>query len=105
MTGGGCAVATREKTAVFSPTGEDYCLHYVLYLMILSLAHKQSLRCYNLIPARFAGELSQGGLLDMDACRMAVHILLHNAYNVITRELYLVIIVLLYVYYLSIAQL
>ena len=28
MHGGGCAVATREKTVVFSPTGEDYCLHY-----------------------------------------------------------------------------
>ena len=39
MMGGGCAVATREKTAVFSPTGEDYCLHYVLYLMHLSVAH------------------------------------------------------------------
>ena len=53
--GGGCAVATRDKTAVFSPTGEDYCLHYVLYLMDLSVAHKQSLRCCNLIPTRFAG--------------------------------------------------
>ena len=50
MTGGGYAVATREKTAVFSPEGEDYCLHYVLYLMQLSVAHKQSLRCCNLIP-------------------------------------------------------
>ena len=53
--GGGRVVATREKTAVFSPTGEDYCLHYVLYLMHLSVAHKQSLRCWNLIPAIFAG--------------------------------------------------
>ena len=53
--GGGCVVATREKTAVFSPTGEDYYLHYVLYLMHLSIAHKQSLRCCNLIPTRFAG--------------------------------------------------
>ena len=65
VTGGGCVVAT----------GEDYCLHYVLYLMHLSVAHKQSLCCGNLIPARFAGELSQGGLLDMDACQMAVHML------------------------------
>ena len=55
VTGGGCAVATREKTAVFLPTGEDYCLHYVLFLMHLSVAHKQSRRCCNLIPARFAG--------------------------------------------------
>ena len=53
--GGGCAVATTKKIAVFSPTGEDYCLHYVLYLMHLSVAHKQLLRCCNLIPARFAG--------------------------------------------------
>ena len=55
MHGGGCVVATREKTAVFSPTGEDYFLHYVLFLMHLCVAHKQSLRCCNLIPARFAG--------------------------------------------------
>ena len=53
--GGGCAVATREKTSVFSPMGEDYCLHYILFLMHLSVAHKQSLCCCNLIPARFAG--------------------------------------------------
>ena len=52
--GGGCDVATREKTAVFSPTGENYCLHYVLFLMLLSVAHKQSLRCCNLITGRFA---------------------------------------------------
>ena len=26
---GGCDVATREKTGVFSSTGEDYCLRYV----------------------------------------------------------------------------
>ena len=56
-----------KKTMVFSPTGEDYCLNYVLFLMHLSVAQKQSLRCCNLIPARFAGKLSQGGLLDMDA--------------------------------------
>ena len=55
MQGGGCVVATREKTSVFSSTDEDYCLHYVIYLMQLSVAHKQSLRCCNLIPDRFAG--------------------------------------------------
>ena len=55
MQGGGCDVATREKTVAFSPTGEEYCLHYVLFLMHLSVAHKQSLRCCNLIPARLAG--------------------------------------------------
>ena len=53
--GGGCVVATRDKTTVFLSTDEDYCLHYVLFLMHLSVAHKQSLRCCNLIPARFAG--------------------------------------------------
>ena len=49
MTGGGCDVATREKTTVFSSMDEDYCLHYVLYLMQLSVAEKESLRCCNLI--------------------------------------------------------
>ena len=44
--GGGCAIATREKTTVFSPMGENYCLPYVLVLMHLSVAHKQLLRCY-----------------------------------------------------------
>ena len=39
VTGGGCVVATREKIAVFPPTGEDYCIHYVLYIMYLSVAH------------------------------------------------------------------
>ena len=48
--GGGCAVATREKTAVLLSTDENHCLHYVLYLMQLSVAHKQSLRCCNLKP-------------------------------------------------------
>ena len=55
MHGGGCVVSTKEKTAVFSSTGEDYCLHYVLILMHWSVAHKQSLHCCNLIPAKFAG--------------------------------------------------
>ena len=53
--GEGCAVATREKTTVLLSMDENHCLHYVLYLMQLSVAHKQSLRCCNLIPARFAG--------------------------------------------------
>ena len=38
--GEGCVVATREKTAVFSFTNDNYCLHYVLFLMHLSVAHK-----------------------------------------------------------------
>ena len=50
VTGGGCVVATREKTAVFLVMNENYCLHYILFLMQLSVAHKQSLRCCNLIP-------------------------------------------------------
>ena len=40
VTGGGCAVATREKTMVLLSTDENHCLHYVLYLMQLSVAHK-----------------------------------------------------------------
>ena len=55
MHGGGCVVATREKTMVFLFTDENYCLHYVLFLMHLSVAHKQSLRCCNLIPDGLAG--------------------------------------------------
>ena len=50
MHGGGYDVATREKIVVFLFTDENYCLHYVLFLMQLSVAHKQSLRCRNLIP-------------------------------------------------------
>ena len=48
--GEGCAIATRDKIAVLLSTDEDYCLHYVLFLMQLSVAHNQSLRCCNLIP-------------------------------------------------------
>ena len=55
VTGGGSAVATREKTAVLLSTDDNHCLHYVLCLMQLSVAHKQSLRCYNLIPDGLAG--------------------------------------------------
>ena len=40
MTGGGCVVATREKTAVLLSTDKNHCLHYILYLMQLSVAHK-----------------------------------------------------------------
>ena len=50
--GGGCVVAIREKTVVFLFTDENYCLHYVLFLMQLSVAHKQSFRCCNIIPDR-----------------------------------------------------
>ena len=50
MHGGTYAVATREKIAVFLFTDMNYFLHYVLFLMQLSVAHKQSLCCCNLIP-------------------------------------------------------
>ena len=43
MTGGGCAVTTREKTAVLFSTGENHCLHYVLFFMYFPVVHKQSL--------------------------------------------------------------
>ena len=33
VTGGGCVVATREKTAVLLSIDENHCLHYVLFLM------------------------------------------------------------------------
>ena len=41
MHGGGCAVATRDKTTVFLSADEDYCLHYILFIMQLSVGHKQ----------------------------------------------------------------
>ena len=50
VTGGECAIATREKTAVLLSMDEHHCLHYVLYVMQLSVAHKQSLSCCNLTP-------------------------------------------------------
>ena len=37
MHGGGCAVSTREITTVFLFMDENYCLHYVLFLMQLSV--------------------------------------------------------------------
>ena len=55
MMDGGRVVATREKTAVLLSTNENHCLHYVLFLMQLFVAPKQSLRCCNLTPDRFAG--------------------------------------------------
>ena len=48
--GGGCVVATREKAVVLLSTNENHCLHYIMILMQLSIAPKQSLRCCNLIP-------------------------------------------------------
>ena len=53
--GGGCAVATREKTTVFSSTDEDYFLHYVLFLMQLSVAHKVITSLLQLNTKGFAG--------------------------------------------------
>ena len=55
VTSGGYVVATREKTAVLLSMDGNHCLNYVLYLMYLSVAHKQSLRCCNLTPDKFAG--------------------------------------------------
>ena len=40
MHGGGCDVATREKTSVVLSMDENHCLHYVLFLMQLFVAHK-----------------------------------------------------------------
>ena len=55
MHAGGCDVATMDKTVVFLFRDENYFLHYVLFLMQLSVAHKQSLHCCNLIPDGLAG--------------------------------------------------
>ena len=40
MHGGGCVVATREKTTVLLSTDKNHCLHFVLFLMQLSVAHR-----------------------------------------------------------------
>ena len=55
----------RGKQRYFGLRDENYCLHYVLILMQLSIA------C-NLILERFAGWLYLGGLLDIDACWIVV---------------------------------
>ena len=55
MIGGGCAVATREKIAVDLSTDENHCLHSVLYLMQLSVAHKAITSFLQLNTKGFAG--------------------------------------------------
>ena len=55
VTGGGCAVATREKTAVLLSTDENHCLHYVEILMQLSVAHKAITSLLQLNTKGFAG--------------------------------------------------
>ena len=55
MTGGGCAVATREKIAVLLSTDENHCLHYVLYLMQLSVAQGAITSLLKLNTKGFAG--------------------------------------------------
>ena len=55
VTGGGCVVATREKTAVLLSTDENHCLPYVLYLMQLSVAHKAITSLLQLNTKGFAG--------------------------------------------------
>ena len=55
VTGGGCVVATREKTTLFSSMNEDYCLHYVLYLTQLSVAQRAITLLLQLNTKGFAG--------------------------------------------------
>ena len=55
VTGGGCAVSTREIAAVLLSTDENHCLHYVLYLMQLSVAHKAITFLLQLDTKGFAG--------------------------------------------------
>ena len=55
VTSGGCAVATREKTAVLLSTDENHCLQYVVYLMQLSVAHKAIISLLQLNTKGFAG--------------------------------------------------
>ena len=55
MHGGGCAIATREKTAVLLSADENHCLHYILYLMQLFVAHKAITSLLQLNTKGFAG--------------------------------------------------
>ena len=55
MTGGGCAVATKEKTAVFPSASEDYCLHYVLLLNAIVCCSKAITSLLQLNTKGFAG--------------------------------------------------
>ena len=71
---GGCVVATREKTAVLLSTDENNCLHYVLYLMQLSIAQRAITSLLRLNTMGFARYLSGGGLLVIDACWLAVYL-------------------------------
>ena len=55
MTGGGCAVATREKIAVLLPTDGNHCLRYIVFLMQLPVAHKAITSLLELNTKGFAG--------------------------------------------------
>ena len=54
VTGGGCVVA-REKTVVLLSADENHCLHYILYLMQLSVAHKAITSLLQLNTKGFSG--------------------------------------------------
>ena len=55
VTGGGCDVATMEKIAVLLSMDRNHCLHYVLHLMQLSVAHKAITSLLQLNTKGFAG--------------------------------------------------
>ena len=55
MTGGGCVVTTREKKTVLLSMNENHCLHYVVFLMQLSVAHNAIISLLQLNTKGFAG--------------------------------------------------
>ena len=103
MQGGGCVVATREKIAVFLSTDEDYCLHYVLLLLQLSVAHKAITLLLQLNTREICWIVVSRWTISNRCYRMVVYLSWRNAYNVRTHELYLVIIALLCLHDLLIA--
>ena len=55
VSGGGCSIATREKTTVLLSTDGNHCLHYVVFLMQLSIPHKAITSLLQLNTKGFAG--------------------------------------------------
>ena len=72
--GGGCAIATRERTSVFLSTDENYCLHYVLFLLQLSVAHKAITSLLQLNTSEICWIVVIRWTITNRCCRMAVYL-------------------------------
>ena len=74
MQGGGCAIATREKTVVFLSMDEDYGLHYILFLMQLSVAHKAIISLLQINTSEICWIAVSRWTISNRCCRMAVYL-------------------------------